>query len=156
MYATVVVAALAAGSIQIQEWWLLERPYAAALRDYGTAKKQYAERRLGFWNLVAASQRLMEAELRLASRRKQRLLSTTAHLYRVSSVIGQEMKHPGSGLPTWPAMDTDTTEAVLKGAQVKWETWIDATDGNEVLDLCKSKLDRLRVEAQAMRGRVRH
>jgi hypothetical protein len=156
MYATAVAAAFAAGSIQIQEWWLLERPYAAALRDYSNAKKQYAKGRLGFWTLVAASQRLMEAELRFATRRKQRLLSISSHLYRVSNIIDEEIKHPGSALTAWPAIDTDTTEAVLKGAQVKWGTWIDATDGNDVLDTCKSKLDRLRAEAQTISSRVRH
>lgn len=155
MVTTAAAAILVAWCTEAYDQWRLRTRYAAALRDFRASKTGYKDGRLPFWGLVEASQRLMEAGLGAAVRRKQRLLSVTSHLYRVSKYIDEESNHPGSELPDWPVGDGDMVEAALKGPRVEWETWIDATEANEALDACITKVNWLGKEAWRLR-RTRH
>ena len=144
MIAVAAVAILAASCVQVQKWWRLRTQYDAALRDYASSEKRYDDERLAPWDLVGASQRLMEAELGLATWREHQVLAVTAHVDRVSRMIDEESKDRGLALHDFPARDAYIIEEALRESKSKWETWIVAPEAEVALEECKVKLDRLK------------
>ena len=137
------VAILAASSIQARDWWRLRIRCAGALRDYARSTKRYEEGRVAFWDYLDVSQRLMEAELDLSSRRGQQVDAITDHLSRVSRIIDEERKHTTicRGIN---GRDAAIIEESLEKFKASWGPWVAAGGIDELLDQCKAKLQKLR------------
>jgi hypothetical protein len=150
MVAVGVTAIFTASCVQAHRWWRLRTEYDGALRRYESSMTWYLEGRLTAWDLVGISQRLMETELALLSRRDQQVRAVNAHLQRVSRMIDEERR----AAPTchdWPAGDAAFIEDALTESKDKWETWIDASEVDAALTECRAKLEKLRTEGRSIR-----